>query len=137
MRAAQYGIPGTDNEKDGSFAVYYFGSNQGGSVSDNAQRWQGQFSDGATSLPEGGLEKKTAGGLAVTIVRAEGTYSSGVPMGGPSAPEPNFSLWGAIVEGPQGNVFLKATGPKRDDRPFRRATSTSLLATIHRAGASF
>jgi hypothetical protein len=136
MRAAQYSIPGSDNEKDASFAVYYFGRGQGGSVGDNARRWQGQFSGGGGTLAAGGLEKKTLGGLAVTIIRAEGTYSAGVPMGGPSAPEPNFSLWGAIIEGPQGNVFLKATGPKatiaRTQGEFDR-----LLATIHPAGASF
>jgi hypothetical protein len=33
-----------------------------------------------------------------------------MPMG-PSTPEPGFALWGAIIENPQGSVFVKATGP--------------------------
>ena len=31
---------------------------------------------------------------------------------GPSTPEPGYALWGAIIDAPQGSVFVKATGPK-------------------------
>jgi len=107
MRAAQFAIPGSSGEKDGTVAVYYFGSGQGGGIADNAKRWQDQFTD-ATPGPVTSLERN---GLKVTVVTTEGTYASGMPMG-PSTPEAGFALWGAIIEAPQGNVFVKATGPK-------------------------
>lgn len=107
MRVAQFGIPGSSGEKDGTVAVYYFGSGQGGGIAENAKRWQDQFTD-ATPGPVTSLERS---GLKVTVVTTQGTYASGMPMG-PSTPEPGFALWGAIIEAPQGNVFVKATGPK-------------------------
>lgn len=111
MRAAQFAIPGTGNEKDALFVVYFFGSGQGGGVAENIERWKGQFLDASGQPAAGNVSTGRRNGLTVTTVTAEGTYSSGLPMG-PSAPEPNSELWGAIVEGPQGNVFFKATGPK-------------------------
>ncbi|MGH9441075.1 MAG: hypothetical protein ACRD16_02250 [Thermoanaerobaculia bacterium] len=111
MRAAQFSLPGAGNEKDGLFVVYFFGGGQGGSVEENIRRWKGQFADSSGRPAEGSVRTDRRNGLPVTIVMAAGTYSSGLPMG-PSAPEPNSELWGAIVEGPQGNVFFKATGPK-------------------------
>jgi hypothetical protein len=107
MRVAQFAIPGSSGEKDGTVAVYYFGSGQGGGVAENAKRWQAQFA-GGTPGPVTSLDRN---GLKVTVVTTEGTYASGMPMG-PSTPEPGFALWGAIIEAPQGNVFVKATGPK-------------------------
>jgi hypothetical protein len=111
MRAAQFAIPGTGNEKDAQFVVYFFGSGQGGGVAENIERWKGQFLDASGKPAAGNVSSGRRNGMAVAIVTAQGTYSSGLPMG-PSSPEPNSELWGAIVEGPQGNVFFKATGPK-------------------------
>ncbi|HKB71554.1 MAG TPA: hypothetical protein VKH46_11970 [Thermoanaerobaculia bacterium] len=108
MRAAQFAIPGSAGEKDGAVAVYYFGSGQGGGIAANAKRWQEQFSGQSSPGTVTSLDKN---GVKVTVVTAEGTYASGMPMG-PSTPEPGFALWGAIIEAPQGNVFVKATGPK-------------------------
>ena len=39
-----------------------------------------------------------------------GTFSSGMP-GGPTTPMENYGLYGAILESPQGDVFIKMTGP--------------------------
>ena len=111
MRAAQFAIPGAGNEKDGLFVVYFFGSGQGGSVAENVKRWKGQFTGASGAAAAGEVRTERKNGLPVTVVAAEGTYASGMPMG-PTTPEPNSELWGAIVEGPQGNVFFKATGPK-------------------------
>jgi hypothetical protein len=110
MRAAQFAIPGGGNEKDGSVAVYYFGTGQGGGVDENVARWQGQFSDPSGTPPVPSVTHSESHGLKVTIVTVKGTYASGMPMG-PSTPEPGFALWGAIIENPQGSVFVKATGP--------------------------
>lgn len=125
MRVAQFGIPGASGEKDGTVAVYYFGSGQGGGVPENIQRWQGQFTN---PTGPGSVTPLERNGLKVTIVTAEGTYGSGMPMG-PSTPEPGFALWGAIIEAPQGNVFVKATGPKaliERSRPQFEALLSSL-----------
>jgi hypothetical protein len=134
MRAAQFVIPGDGNEKDGSVAVYYFGGGQGGGAAENAKRWQEQFSDASGRPGRGTVESAERNGLKVTVVTASGTYASGMPMG-PSTPEAGFSLWGAIIEGPQGNVFVKATGPSpviaRAQRDFG-----SLLASLHNASRS-
>jgi hypothetical protein len=110
MRAAQFAIPGAASEKDGSVVVYYFGTGQGGGVDENVTRWQGQFSDPSGPPPTPSVTHGEYHGLKVTIVTVKGTYASGMPMG-PSTPEPGFALWGAIIENPQGNVFVKATGP--------------------------
>ena len=110
MRAAQFAIPGSADEKDGSVAVYYFGTGQGGGVDENVTRWQGQFRDPSGAPPAPAVTHTESHGLKVTIVSVKGTYASGMPMG-PSTPEPGFALWGAIIENPQGNVFVKATGP--------------------------
>ena len=125
MRVAQFGIPGGSNEKDGTVAVYYFGTGQGGGVPENVQRWQGQFTN---PTGPGSVTPLERNGLKVTVVTAEGTYGSGMPMG-PTTPEPGFALWGAIIEAPQGNVFVKATGPKsliQRSRPDFEALLSSL-----------
>ncbi len=127
MRVAQFAIPGAPGEKDGAVAVYYFGSGQGGGIADNAKRWQGQFTDAAP----GSVTSLERNGLKITVVTTDGTYSSGMPMG-PSTPEPGFALWGAIIEAPQGNVFVKATGPKaviERSRPDFEALLASLQSS--------
>jgi hypothetical protein len=110
MRAAQYILPGRGG-KDGLLVVYYFGKTQGGSVAENIDRWEGQFTDASGKKSSGTVKVTRQGGLQITAVSATGTYSSGMP-GGPVTPEVDSALWGLIVEGPEGNVFLKATGPR-------------------------
>jgi hypothetical protein len=51
-------------------------------------------------------------GLAVTTVEVQGTYAASMgPMSGATITKENFRLLGAIVEGPEGAVFFKMTGP--------------------------
>jgi Xaa-Pro aminopeptidase len=71
-------------------------------------RWIGQFED--AGAPKKG--EKTVHGLKVHTVDISGTYlASGGPMMQSQAKKPGYRLLGAIVEGPQGNVFFKCTGP--------------------------
>ena len=49
-------------------------------------------------------------GINLTRVRAEGTFSSGMP-GGPTTPLKGYALLGIILESPNGDVFIKMTGP--------------------------
>jgi hypothetical protein len=106
MRLATYQV-----QESAECAVYYFGQGQGGSVQANIDRWIGQF-QGSKSAPK--VEKRTISGLLVTTVDVSGAYNG---MGGPRAPEgppkPDYRLLGAIVEGAQGSVFFKFTGPAK------------------------
>ena len=96
--------------------MYYFGPGQGGSVEANVDRWIGQFlqTDGKPSKEAAKVEKRTVHGLKVTTVDVSGAYTG---MGGPRAPQGppkhGYRLLGAVVEGPQGSVFIKFTGPAK------------------------
>jgi len=131
MRAAQFAIPGSAGQENGELAVYYFGRDQGGGVAENVSRWEGQFKGVSGGPARGRSEQVIEHGLHVTTVTVEGTYSAGMPMG-PSTPESNYALWGAIVEGPAGNVFLKAVGPHGTIADARPAFDR-LLASIRPA----
>lgn len=107
MRKAQLKVPLANSEKAADIIFFHFGPGQGGDAQANAQRWLGQFksAEGASKI-----EPLDVRGTKVTLVSTEGTFSSGMP-GGPAAPLENQALLGAIVEGAQGNVFVKMTGP--------------------------
>jgi hypothetical protein len=112
MRLATYALaPGAE------CAVYFFGSGQGGSVDANLDRWVGQFlqADGKPSKSAAKIDKRTIHGWPVTTVDVAGAYTG---MGGPMAksdapPMPGYRMLAAIVEGPQGSVFFKCTGPAK------------------------
>jgi hypothetical protein len=111
MRLATYTVtPG------GECGVYFFGSGQGGSVDANLDRWIGQFlqADGKPSKAAAKVAKRTIHGWPLTTVDVSGAYTG---MGGPTAqqgtPVPGYRLLGAIVEGPQGSIFFKFTGPAK------------------------
>ena len=117
MRLATYTIAhaAADGE-NGECGVYYFGPGQGGSVQANLDRWIGQFSeaDGKSSKSGAKVESRSVHGLKITTVDVSGAYTGmGGPMGQPGKPVAGYRLLGAIVEGPQGSVFFKFTGPAK------------------------
>lgn len=90
-------------------AFFHFGAGQGGDVNQNISRWVGQFDKPDSVDPV--VESANIKGTKVTRVRVEsGTFSSGMP-GGPTTPMTNYGLYGAILESPQGDVYVKMTGP--------------------------
>jgi hypothetical protein len=111
MRLATYTIP-----PGAECGVYFFGSSQGGSVDANLNRWIGQFleADGKASKDAAKIAKRTIHGWPVTTVDVSGAYTG---MAGPTAqPGPamaGYRMLGAIVEGPQGSIFFKFTGPAK------------------------
>ena len=107
MRAAQLKVPSANGA--GEVVFYYFGSGNGGGTQANVSRWISQFGPQEELKPK--VEETTVGTTKVTYVHVEGTYASGMP-GGPKTPMPNYALQGAIVEGGQGSIFVKFTGPK-------------------------
>jgi len=124
MRLATYTVA-----RDGECGIYYFGPGQGGSVEANLDRWIGQFlqADGKPSKAAAKVEKKTIHGLQVTTVDVSGSYTG---MGGPTAQPgpavPGYRMLGAIVEGPQGSIFIKFTGPARTIAANRMAFNRML-----------
>jgi hypothetical protein len=121
MRLATYQVP-----EGGECGVYYFGQGQGGSVEANIDRWIGQFQQSKDTAKR---ETRTIHGLKVTTVDVSGVYTG---MGGPNAPKgppkQGYRLLGAVVEGPQGSVFMKFTGPAetvtRNQNAFEKMLST-------------
>jgi len=83
-------------------------------VDANMDRWIGQFlqADGKPSKSAAKVDKKTIHGLKVTTVEVSGSYTGMTgPQGPQGSPKPGYRLLGAIVEGPQGSIFFKFTGP--------------------------
>jgi hypothetical protein len=111
MRVATYTIPAAEGDAEpAECAVFYFGNSQGGSTDMNIDRWVGQFE--AANPPA--RSDRDVNGLKVTLVQIAGTYlSPGGPMMQSQGKKENYRLLGAIVEGPQGSVFFKLTGPAK------------------------
>jgi hypothetical protein len=111
MRAATYGVPAAEGDSEGGeCAVFYFGNDQGGTIDANIDRWVGQFEQ--ASAPVRGT--KDVNGMKVTTVEIAGSYlAPSGPMMMPSGKKDNFKLLGAIIQGPEGSVFFKFTGPAK------------------------
>ena len=99
----------------------------------DAQRWIGQM-----SLPEGGdpaavAERSSfsANGMPGHIISLNGNYKSGGgrPMGGGGEILTGYRLVGVVVEGPQGSLFFKLTGPEAT----ARAMEDNLLTMVKNA----
>ena len=112
MRAAELYAPGpegTGTAGEAIVTVFHFGRGQGGTVQQNIDRWFGQF-DGGLEEKGAATAKETIGTVPVTFVRARGTFQSGMP-GQPTTPLEGQALLGAILENPDGDVYVKMTGP--------------------------
>jgi hypothetical protein len=113
MRAATYFIPAAAGDSEDGECAVFFGI--GGGVEANLKRWVGQFEqpDGKPSESLVKQKRETINGLQVTTIDLTGTYGGGGPMMGQSAKKTGYRLLGAIVEGPQGEIFFKLTGPAK------------------------
>ena len=116
MRLAQATIPGSGGP--GQLTVFYFGPGGGGDAESNIQRWVGQMEIEQGTEPER-QAFETENGFRVTWVDVAGTLLPSTMGTGPDTPQPNSRLLGAVVEGPGGPWFFKATGPKTTLDPER------------------
>ncbi len=123
MRKAQLTPPPVGESAAGEVTFFHFGPDQGGTVQQNIQRWVAQFQGGADALQK--VEEYAS--AQVTYVTAAGTFSSGMP-GGPTVPLEGYGLLGAILEGPEGNVFVKMTGPESVVRAATTAFEAMMAA---------
>jgi hypothetical protein len=132
MRAAEYAVAG-EGAPEAVLSVFHFGPGMGGSVADNVARWVGQVHGENGAPAEARTARRVVNDLPVTMVEAEGTMSTGMP-GGPAGPAlAAGKLIGAIVEGPQGLVFFKLSGPAATVDRGRDAFE-ALVASIVPAG---
>lgn len=107
MRLAQARIPGAAGEAQ--LTVFYFGPGGGGGVDANLDRWVGQLQVEPGSAPT--RDTFAGGGFQVTWIDVVGTILPTTMGTGPVEPKPGSRLLGAVVEGPRGPWFFKATGP--------------------------
>lgn len=128
MRLAQAVIEGPGGPAE--VAVFHFGAGQGGGIDANVQRWLGQIAPRPGTEPQRKVFE--ANGLRITWVDAEGTLQPGQMGVGPATAEPDSRLLGAVIEGPGGPWFFKATGPDATLGPQRIA----FLAMLERATAA-
>jgi hypothetical protein len=117
MRQAQFRLPPVPGDSaEGEVNVYYFGPQSGGGVEANLQRWIGQITlpDGSDPATVAQRSTFTADDMAGHVVSLNGTYKSGGgrPMGGGGENLPGYRLVGVVLEGPQGSLFFKLTGPE-------------------------
>jgi len=128
MRLATYDVPAEGGGEPGECAVFYFGPSQGGEADANIDRWIGQFEK------HGKITRatKTYAGMSVKLVDVEGDYlAPSGPMMESSGTKQGWMLKGAIVEGPNGNVFFKFTGPAKTVKAAAKEFD-GMLASLRR-----
>ena len=105
MRLATYKVPRAPRDPEDAEVS---GTQVGGSLEANIDRWMGQFDAAARN----GVKRtqRTVHGLSVVIVEIHGTYSSGMD---PSADRAHWALLAAIIETPGMPHFFKITGPEK------------------------
>lgn len=106
MRKAHLQAPGATEESKADVIFFHFGPGQGGSVEANVNRWVAQFQNA-----ESATSTEKIGNTSITYVKSKGTFLSGMPGTSP-VPLENQALRGAILESPNGDVYIKMTGPE-------------------------
>jgi len=131
MRAAEYVV---SDHPEATLAVFHFGQGEGGSVDDNIDRWVDQFTqpDGRSSRDVAVITHGEAGGLPITYVDVSGSFR-GMRGGETPVAAEDQRMLGAIVEGPQGLVFFKLSGPVSVIGMAADAFAAT-LASVHPAG---
>lgn len=127
MRLAQAAIPGPGGP--GELTVFFFGAGGGGGREANIERWVGQME--VEDQPQ--RESFESNGLQITWVDVSGTMKPSTMGMGPTEPQPGYRLYGAVVEGPGGPWFFKATGPE-ETLAAAREDFLALLQSLRPAG---
>ncbi len=136
MRQAQYEHPpvGEDTEP-AEVNVFYFGPQSGGGVQANLDRWIGQMTLPGGGDPGAAAERSelTVDGMTAHVVELDGTYQAGGMGGGDAGPRPGYRLVGVVLEGPQGSLFFKLTGPEQTARVMEEGL-LAMVRGAHKAG---
>ncbi len=116
MRKASYAFNGIEGEADSAtVTVFYFGASGGGTIEANLDRWVGQMSpaEGADSTNTEQRGTMTVDGMKVHFIKVNGSYNAGGMMSGATVKKENYTMIGAVLEAPEGNIFFKLTGPTK------------------------
>ncbi len=126
MRKAQFNLK-TNAGKSAELVFFYFGPGGGGGVRANVDRWVKQFQD----LLRNEVKEEIVNEIKVTYVRTTGTFLSGSPFG-PKTPKLGHSLFGAIVEGRKGSIFLKMVGQTQAVEEFENPVIAMIKNSLSR-----
>lgn len=116
MRVATYNVaPASGDTTPGECAIFFFGTGEGGSVDMNLARWKSQFEGVDGQEAELIQKSQTVNGLKVTTTSISGTYlaAMGPMFQSGAAKSEGHKMLGAIISAPEGNVFIKFTGPEK------------------------
>lgn len=134
MRVAQYRLaPVAGDPAAAEVNVFYFGADSGGGVNANLQRWIDQMVMPDGSEPSASAQNSvfTADDMQGHVVMLDGTYKSGggPMMGGETKMLEGYRLVGVVLEGPEGSLFFKLTGPVAT----AKAMESQLMAMVQGA----
>lgn len=118
MRVLEAEIPGSGGP--GEISMYYFGPGGGGGATANIERWRSQVVLDA-GAPEPMPQSRESGGVRRTWIELEGTVKASTVGSFPTTDQPDFALYGAVIEAPGGPWFLRAVGPASTMREHRHA----------------
>ena len=139
MRQASYAFGPVEGDADSAtVTVFYFGETGGGDVDANIQRWIGQMSDHASGGPCTDVQKSDMDvhGMPIHAVSVAGDYNlsmGGPMMGGPKTKKEGYFMSAVVLEGPQGNVFFKLTGPEKTAKAMNDGFM-AMMAQVKKAG---
>ena len=113
MRLAEFTTPATGSAAGAEVVVYFFGKTQGGTVQANTDRWKAQFSNPDGSPIKEKVTRDSAGALSLTFAEYHGTYARGIGAGSSAGQaKPGQELIAAIVETPNGTMYVQLFGPE-------------------------
>ena len=118
MRMLEAEIPGTGGV--GEISMYYFGPGGGGGAAANVERWKSQVVLEA-GAPEPITRSRESNGVRRIWIELEGTVEASTIGSFPTTDQPDFALYGAVIEAPGGPWFLRAVGPAATMREQRQA----------------
>ncbi|MHB8078826.1 MAG: hypothetical protein ACYDIE_06190 [Candidatus Krumholzibacteriia bacterium] len=137
MRAASYAFGPIGGDADSAtVAVFYFGKQGGGAIEANFDRWLGQMAMPGGGDPSTSAKRAdgTADGMPFHHMEVAGTYNGAAMSGGMggmgagSSARPGYFMSAAVLEGPEGSLFFKLTGPEKTARAMNAAFLTMLQA---------
>ena len=118
MRMLEAEIPGSGGP--GEMSMYHFGPGGGGGAAANIERWKSQVVL-AAGAPEPLPQSRESGGVRRTWIELEGMVKASTVGSFPTTDQPDFALYGAVIEAPGGPWFLRAVGPASTMREQRQA----------------
>lgn len=118
MRMLEAEIPGSGGS--GEISMYYFGPGIGGGAASNIERWKSQVVLEA-GAPEPITQSRESNGVRRIWIELQGTVKASTIGSFPTTDQPNFALYGAVIEAPGGPWFLRAVGPAATIREQRQA----------------